>query len=75
MHLRPLSFAGTAVENPSGAGSLNVAHHGFPSLQGTTDLNGRIINCPDSVQDIRLVFRLEYRSRFVYPGELNRGGG
>ena len=50
-----MSLRDTTVGNSSGAASINVFHHGFLSLQGAaTDLNGRIINCSDPVQDIQL---------------------
>jgi hypothetical protein len=48
-----MTLGNTDVGNSSGIGSIDVAHHGFLSLQGTTNLNGRIINCADPVQDIQ----------------------
>jgi hypothetical protein len=49
-----MTLGNTDVGNSSGIGSIEVAHHGFLSLQGTTNLNGRIINCADPVQDIQV---------------------
>ena len=43
----------TTVGNSSGTAFINVSHYGFLSLQGTTDLNGRIINCLDPAQSIQ----------------------
>ena len=43
----------TTVGNSLGTGSINISNYGFLSLLGTTELNGRIINCPDPVQSIQ----------------------
>ena len=49
-----MTLRGTSVGNSSRAGSINVAHYGFLSLQGGTNLNGRIVNCRDPAQSIQL---------------------
>ena len=50
-----MSLRDTIVGNSSGVANINVFHHGFLSLQGTTNLNGRVINCLDAAQDIQLI--------------------